>query len=130
MTRRTTGGIPPGLMACVPVLRERHGHRSSIPMELYWSPSTSVVGGFLTLIPERQYPTQYLVVEQTVDVGRLWVLVRRDTGETHHVRREAHRIACDCRGFVSRKYCRHSDALAFLDSEGFLEIIRGLYLAV
>lgn len=122
--------LPPGLIVQFPVTRTRNGSRLQVPFDLYWRPSGQVVGGLLTVQPQGEPPTQYLLCELRADAGRLWVLQRRDTGERHHVRREALRFSCDCRGFVRQGYCRHCDAMGWLDREGYFEIRDGLYLSV
>lgn len=128
--RVTVDELPPGLIVQFPVTRTRGHERLKVPFDLYWRPSRVVVGGLLTVHPKGEGPTQYLLCEVVCDAGRIWTLQRRDTGERHDVRREALRYSCDCRGYQRNGYCRHTDAVAFLDSEGFFEIRNGLYLSV
>lgn len=109
--------------------RVRNGDRVSWPIEIRWSPSRQLVGGKLVIVPHGDYPAQYTVVAgQATDGSLYWWLRRWDTKGLSIVKRTSLRYSCDCHGFVAHGHCRHSDAVAFLDTEGFFKISKGLYV--
>lgn len=120
--------IEPSLIASINGRRVRHGVRVDWPIELYWFPSRVCVGGRLTIHVKGYVPTIYTVIESRSSNGRQWSLYK-DRAHCHTVNREALRYVCSCDGFISHGYCRHSDAIAFLDASGYFEIVRGLYVA-
>jgi hypothetical protein len=117
----------PSVIASINGRRVRHGVRVDWPLDLCWFPSKVCVGGRLTISVRGYVPTIYTVIESRSSSGRQWSLFksRRDW---HTVTRESLRYSCDCPGFTSCGYCRHSDAISWLDSAGYFEIVRGLYV--
>jgi hypothetical protein len=117
----------PSVIASINGRRVRHGVRVDWPLDLYWFPSKACVGGRLTISVRGYVPTIYTVIESRSSSGRQWSLFK-SRNEWHTVTRESLRYSCDCRGFTSCGHCRHSDAIAWLDSAGYFEIVRGLYV--
>ena len=121
-------GIPHVITECNG-RRVRDGKPMSWPLAIYWGPSRSLVGGWLTIHPRGEYPSQYCVVGgQARDGSLFWWLRRYDTKAKYVVSRESLRYSCDCQGFAAHGHCRHADAVAHLDTEGFFQIVRGSYI--
>lgn len=119
----------PSLIVRINGRRVRHGVRVDWPIDLYWNPSRVCVGGRLTIHSKGEMPAIYTVIESRSSKGRQWALFK-SRNEWHTVTRDSLRYACDCNGFTSHQYCRHSDAVSWLDREGFFEIKKGLYVDV